>query len=164
MEQDASDPKTPTSATSQPNTLQPPPSLMQGPPPGINPFGNPAGQFTGPPFGMPPPGFPPGSWGGPGAPPPGWPTGTLRRTTKEMIVESCLFRHATWGSVGNATGHDASRCWRNRRSCYHGADRSGPNCQSERLERAQSARRAFLLLQQQKAGIGLGETSRFERF
>lgn len=72
MEQDSSESKTPT-ATTQPNTLQPPPSLMQGPPPGMAPFGNP-NQFNGPPFGMPPPGFPP-TWGGPGAPPPGWPAG-----------------------------------------------------------------------------------------
>lgn len=49
-----------------PNTLQPPPGLMQGPPPGgMPPFGGPGC----PPFGMPPPGFqnnwPPGG-------PPGW--------------------------------------------------------------------------------------------
>lgn len=45
-----------------------PPGLMQGPPPGMPPFGGPPGQFGGPPFGMPPPGFQ-GNWG-PGAPPP----------------------------------------------------------------------------------------------
>lgn len=50
--------------------LQPPPGLMQGPPPGIPPFAGPPGQFGAPPFGMPPPGFQ-GSWA-PGAPPPAW--------------------------------------------------------------------------------------------
>lgn len=50
--------------------MQPPPGLMQGPPPGIPPFGGPPGQFGAPPFGMPPPGFQ-GSWA-PGAPPPAW--------------------------------------------------------------------------------------------
>lgn len=42
---------------------------MQGPPPGVPPFGGPPGQFGAPPFGMPPPGFQ-GSWGAGG--PPNW--------------------------------------------------------------------------------------------
>lgn len=50
--------------------LQPPPGLLQGPPPGVPPFGGPPGQFGAPPFGMPPPGFQ-GTWA-PGAPPPAW--------------------------------------------------------------------------------------------
>lgn len=50
--------------------MQPPPGLLQGPPPGVPPFGGPPGQFGGPPFGMPPPGFQ-GTWA-PGAPPPAW--------------------------------------------------------------------------------------------
>ncbi|KRT84883.1 hypothetical protein AMK59_601 [Oryctes borbonicus] len=53
---------------SVPTNLQPPPGLIQGPPPGVPPFAGPPGQF--PPFGMPPPGFQ-GNWA-PGAAP-GWP-------------------------------------------------------------------------------------------
>lgn len=49
-------------------TLQPPPGLIQGPPPGVPPFAGAPGQF--PPFGMPPPGFQ-GNWAPGGAP--GWP-------------------------------------------------------------------------------------------
>uniref|UniRef100_V5GT16 Transcription elongation regulator 1-like protein n=1 Tax=Anoplophora glabripennis TaxID=217634 RepID=V5GT16_ANOGL len=52
-----------------PTQIPPPHSLLQGPPPGLNPFG-PPGQFAAPPFGMPPPGFQ-GAW--PGQPGPGWP-------------------------------------------------------------------------------------------
>lgn len=50
-----------------------PPNIMQGPPPGMPPFGGPLGPpgFGGPPFGMPPPGFQ-GNWGPPGGGPPGW--------------------------------------------------------------------------------------------
>lgn len=112
MEQDGTDPNknSGSTPTSQPNTLQPPPSLMQGPPPGMNPFGNPTGQFTGPPFGMPPPGFPPGGWGGPGAPPPGWPTGTIPQNVhKKQCLFIDLFRYASECSMGNATWNDASR-------------------------------------------------------
>lgn len=56
-----------------PNGPMQPSGLMQGPPPGMAPFGGPPGpgQFGGPPFGMPPPGFQ-GNWG-PGPPP--WATG-----------------------------------------------------------------------------------------
>lgn len=69
MEQDViSDPTKSTSST-QPNTLQPPPNLLQGPPPGMAP---PFNQFAAPPFGMPPPGFP-GAAGWPTGAPPGWP-------------------------------------------------------------------------------------------
>ncbi|KAJ8921975.1 hypothetical protein NQ315_008612 [Exocentrus adspersus] len=54
-----------------PTQMPPPHGLLQGPPPGLNPFG-PPGQFAPPPFGMPPPGFQgawPGQPGWPGAPP-----------------------------------------------------------------------------------------------
>nr|XP_022904284.1 transcription elongation regulator 1 [Onthophagus taurus] len=52
------------------STLQPPPGLLQGPPPGVPPFAaGPPGQF--PPFALPPPGFQ-GNWAGG---PPGWPAG-----------------------------------------------------------------------------------------
>lgn len=61
----------PAAPTNNPNPAangpMQPPGLMQGPPPGMPPFGGPPGQFGGPPFGMPPPGFQ-GNWG-PGAPP-----------------------------------------------------------------------------------------------
>ncbi|KAF5276039.1 hypothetical protein FQA39_LY00835 [Lamprigera yunnana] len=58
-----------TSGSSAANGPLQPAGLMQGPPPGMGPFGGPpgGGQFGGPPFGMPPPGFQ-GNWG-PGAPP-----------------------------------------------------------------------------------------------
>lgn len=55
--------------TATPTQIPPPHSLLQGPPPGLSPFG-PPGQFAAPPFGMPPPGFQ-GAW--PGQPGPGWP-------------------------------------------------------------------------------------------
>ncbi|KAJ8971738.1 hypothetical protein NQ314_000551 [Rhamnusium bicolor] len=51
--------------------IPPPHQLLQGPPPGLGPFG-PPGQFGAPPFGMPPPGFQ-GAWPGPGQPGPGMP-------------------------------------------------------------------------------------------
>nr|CAD7392516.1 unnamed protein product [Timema cristinae] len=67
----------PEGGPGMPNTMQPPPGMMQGPPPGMPPpFGGPPPSHFGgpPPFGMPPPGFQgPGNFGPGfgGMPPPG---------------------------------------------------------------------------------------------
>ncbi|KAJ8961880.1 hypothetical protein NQ318_021498 [Aromia moschata] len=69
LESDEGKPDPPKQAipTSAPQ-MAPPHNLLQGPPPGLAPFG----QFGAPPFGMPPPGFQ-GAWPGSGQPGPGWP-------------------------------------------------------------------------------------------
>jgi len=90
-------------AATMPNTMQPPPGMMQGPPPGVAPFGGPPPQFGGPPpFGYPPPGFQHGFPGGnfngmpPVGGPPAWgmpPQAIMQQVTSTVTYTSNEMRN-----------------------------------------------------------------------